>query len=255
MDFGSTGLSVSSKDAKFLVNEAHKAFLFVNQQDVSLYEFEGYAKDMMRLDQILIEEPIQRDGYSGKVTKGIFHDGKEDKVVWFAYLGGPEYVIDIKGGYPASKDAALQASFLAAFRSVQIDNQTVLTPFDGLPYKADLGSYGYTKEVYLQPNTVMLRREVEGGKRLILMHWFDKNAEIPSPGELQHLQSEVIREKGREITFWWDKNDQKQTDEEITFRAIVRFENNQVEVLGYGPWSSGYLEELKSITRSVTLQP
>ncbi len=255
MDFKNTGLTVSERESKLLINEASQAFLFIEQKEFSLAEFQTMAPDLIKMNDQLLEEPLRAGSFQGKLIKGIFHDGKEDKVVWFAYLGGPSYVVDIRGGYPASKDKELHASFIHALRSIRIDQETVLTPFDGLPYTANIAAYGYTKAVYLQPNSLMLRREVEGGKRLIIMHWIDKDAVPPSQHEPQKGQLEMVQEADREIMFWWNTVEPQATDAEMAYRAMIRFNNNQVEVLGYGPWSADYLEELKSITRAVTLQP
>ncbi len=253
MDYKNTGLSVSGREAKLLVNEANQAFLFIEQKNIPLAEFQTMAPDLLKLNDRLLEEPLQAGPFEGKLVKGIFHDGKEDKVVWFAYLGGPSYVVDIRGGYPASKDKELHPAFIQALRTMRIDQETVLTPFDGLPYTADIAEYGYTKLAYNQPNSLMLRRDADGGKRLIIMNWYDKDADPPSSHEPQKGQLEMLRESDREIMLWWNIVDPAATGAEMAYRAMIRFENNQVEVVGYGPWTADYLEELKAITRAIQL--
>lgn len=140
-----------------ILNEEQQAYLFIEQKRVSISDFETEWMPMFLGEEKPDEmHSISFLDYHGKLIKMTAETPRGDQILWVAYLGNENRVLDIKGAYEKGKDSVLQPQILAMIRSLFIDDSVVVQMFETVPFTAEVEKHGFTEEASYMANSLII---------------------------------------------------------------------------------------------------
>ncbi|MCF8238085.1 MAG: hypothetical protein K9I85_08010 [Saprospiraceae bacterium] len=179
------GWSFFPTNPNLIVNQDKKAYLFIEQKIVSLEEYESVWMDLLLGD---IAPTFQRDltflQFKGKLLKSKTDTPTGEQVIWLAYLGDENQVIDIKGAYPMDDDQILEPQTLKILRSLFLDDQITIGMFEAMPFTAEVEKYGFTEEDSYAMNNAFLTNPESG-----------QNLQISLMGLMEATPDEIIAQE------------------------------------------------------------
>lgn len=189
------GWAQSPTNPSLILNEEQQAYLFIEQKKSSLEDYESEWMPMLIGD----EKPemmhsITLQNYHGKLIKTMAQTPRGDQVLWLAYLGNEEKVLDIKGAYEKVKDNVLEPQIMAMIRSIYIDELAVVQLFETVPFTAEVEKHGFTEEASYMANSLILTNpETNQNIQMILAEQESSKEEIIA------MEREYLSDQNAEI--------------------------------------------------------
>lgn len=244
-----------------LVNEEKKAYMFIEQKKASLEEYESDWIPILLGDiKPLLTRQIRFKDEKGKLIKTILESDRGEEVLWLAYIGNQDRMLDIKAAYASDKDDLLEGELLTLIRSLFIDEQVIIGPFETVPFIADVERHGFVEEASYMPNSLMITNP-ETMESL----WMVLTEQTETREEILQMDREYLTEQEAEIIIEESWTDPEPTDFKVyntslnnegisTFSATIFMENQVITVSINMPYTPANEQMFREILSSVRLK-